>query len=51
MHLRHFNDLGRLGALVVTLKNELCANKDILLVGTGLGMRVGNPKEDERPGL
>jgi len=46
-----FNDLGRLDVLVVTIKNEICANKDILLVRTELRMRIDNAKKDEGPGL
>jgi hypothetical protein len=46
-----FNDLGRLDVLVVTLKNEIYANKDILLVRTELRMRIDNAKKDEGPGL
>jgi hypothetical protein len=38
MHLRHFNDLGRLGALVVTLKNELMVfRKYGFILGRAIG--------------
>jgi len=46
-----FGNLRGVGIFIVSFENEICANKDILLVGTELRMGVDNTKEHEGPDL